>query len=262
MKWPKIKITRGRQLLLLIVIASIIGIVWVSVSYSAKNRVVSSIEIRHVSSDSIPLMNDDILLKQIYKKHGNLIGRSAQEINISILESNLRRIDAIADVQVFVELNGTLKIKVLYRKPVVRVKNNQEQEFYIDGTGIKFMLNTLNPQDVLPASGFIPEPAISGKVKTEEGKELVILGTYVLTHPLWDADFEQCHVDNNGELILIPRVGNHTIEIGNTDFLDEKLENLRAYYKNGLNKIGWNHYTQLILKYKNQVVAKPAVLKN
>ena len=228
---------------------------------SANNRMVESVEVSYFERVE-PIMKEDALLKRLYTAHGTLVGRSASEINMSALEASLHKIGAIKKVQVFVELDGKLIVRVAYRKPVIRVKNNQNEEFYMDSTGFKFLLNDIKPQYIIAASGFIPEPAIEGKVKTDQGKELFKLGAFLDQNPLWKADCEQCYVDNKSQLILIPRVGKHSIELGDTKYLKEKFENLRAFYVNGLNKMGWNKYTEVSIKYRNQVLAKPAVMNN
>jgi cell division protein FtsQ len=49
-------------------------------------------------------------------------------------------------------------------------------------------------------------------------------------------------------------VGNHKIILGDCSDLEQKFKKLFAFYKDGLNKIGWNTYKTINLKYKNQVV--------
>ncbi len=261
LKRPNIKFTRGKQLVLLAAILIILGVVWASVSNSANKRIVQSVVISYYNRQE-PIMQETALLKRLYKQYGTMVGRPANEINISGLEASLHGVGAIQKVQVYVELDGILRIKVLYRKPVIRVKNKKGKEFYMDSSGYKFLLNDLKPQYVILANGFISEPALEGKAQTLAAKDLCILGTFLSKHPTWQADCEQCYVDKKSELTLIPRVGKHTIELGDTKFIEEKFQNLHAFYTNGLNKMGWNNYTKVIIKYRNQVLAKPAVLNS
>jgi cell division protein FtsQ len=58
------------------------------------------------------------------------------------------------------------------------------------------------------------------------------------------------------DLELIPRVGNHTIILGNVSDLQEKFNKLMIFYKEAMPKVGWNKYKTLNLKYKNQIVCK------
>jgi cell division protein FtsQ len=66
--------------------------------------------------------------------------------------------------------------------------------------------------------------------------------------------FQQIDVQSDGELVLVPRVGNHLILFGTIENMDNKFRNLRAVYKKGLNNGKWNRYKSITLKYENQVV--------
>jgi cell division protein FtsQ len=61
-------------------------------------------------------------------------------------------------------------------------------------------------------------------------------------------------VNSDREIELIPRVGNQRILIGNADSLDVKLNNLQAFYKQVLPKVGWDTYKVINVKYTNQVI--------
>jgi cell division protein FtsQ len=49
-------------------------------------------------------------------------------------------------------------------------------------------------------------------------------------------------------------VGNHRILLGQIEYYRENLEKLKLFYEKGLNQMGWNQYSIINLKYKNQVV--------
>jgi cell division protein FtsQ len=55
---------------------------------------------------------------------------------------------------------------------------------------------------------------------------------------------------------LIPRVGKHSIVIGSPENLAEKMENLRIFYIKALKNLGWDKYSVINLKYKNQIVGE------
>ena len=55
-------------------------------------------------------------------------------------------------------------------------------------------------------------------------------------------------------MILIPRVGEQKIHIGNLDNTKEKLDNLYQFYNVALPIKGWQTYSDINLKYKNQIV--------
>ena len=79
---------------------------------------------------------------------------------------------------------------------------------------------------------------------------------YIIHNTLWKAQIEQIYVDKSGLIYLIPKIGNHTIVIGDATNLDEKFSKLIAFYKNGLGTFGWDKYKTIDLRFKNQIVAK------
>lgn len=58
----------------------------------------------------------------------------------------------------------------------------------------------------------------------------------------------------NKEVELIPRVGRFRIVLGSLDDFEEKLNKLRLFYDQAIPKVGWDKYSVIDLKYKNQIV--------
>jgi len=73
-------------------------------------------------------------------------------------------------------------------------------------------------------------------------------------NPDWDAWIEQIVVQKNHQVELIPRVGDFRIIMGNLDDYPEKLAKFVRFVNEGLAIVGWNRYTEINLKYENQVV--------
>jgi len=60
--------------------------------------------------------------------------------------------------------------------------------------------------------------------------------------------------DETDELIVYPRVGDHKIILGEAQNLVKKFEKLKVFYRHGLEKVGWDRYSHINLKFKDQVV--------
>ena len=72
----------------------------------------------------------------------------------------------------------------------------------------------------------------------------------------WEAQIEQIHVEENGNVLLTPLVGEHIIVLGKLKDYPKKLEKMKAFYEQVLAKDNWNKYKEVSLKYNNQVIAK------
>jgi len=79
---------------------------------------------------------------------------------------------------------------------------------------------------------------------------------FIKNNEFWKAQIEQVHIEKNGDVTLVPLVGDHLIEFGKLDNYQAKLRNMKAFYSQVLAKNNWNKYKTLSLKYNNQIVAK------
>ena len=103
------------------------------------------------------------------------------------------------------------------------------------------------------------DPSHRGNVEDGAGswiEQLVEFGRFLNKNQFWNAMIEQIYVDKNGDIILSPKVGNMEIIIGQMNNLEDKFSRLLAFYKNIAPSQGWNKYSTVNLKYKNQIVCK------
>jgi cell division protein FtsQ len=247
--------SRAWLLGILISAIAITAIIWASLSYSGKNRLINKVIINVKPDTGVYFVNAAGILDIISKNGGSPTGKNASEVNLTEMETMLRKQPFIAAAQVFLSLDGNLKINVQQRIPVARISNLSGETYFIDSSGVKIPATTEFSPDVLPVGGNISEKLKdSAKIYSAVLSNIRTLATYISADVLWNAQFEQCHVDNYGDLILVPRVGRHSIVIGNAENLAEKFSNLRIFYEQGLRNTGWDKYRQISLKYRNQVV--------
>ena len=98
-------------------------------------------------------------------------------------------------------------------------------------------------------------PVATGDIKgAKTMKELVDIALFLQDNRFWREQIEQIHVTPKQEIVLIPRIGNHLIELGHADNLEKKLDKLKEFYKEGLNKVGWNKYRKLNIEFDKQVI--------
>lgn len=194
-----------------------------------------------------------------------LIGRKLDNINMHDLEKKLKANPFIASARVFADMNGIIMVEITQRQPMMRMMNQFEQDFYIDDHGLKLPLSDNFTARVLAANGYIEEP-FGSKVDTLHtalAKDVYKTAAYITKDSLWNAQIAQIYVNADHEMELIPRVGNQHILIGNADSLKNKFDNLLAFYKQAIPRVGWNVYETINIKYANQVIGvkKVNVLK-
>jgi cell division protein FtsQ len=186
----------------------------------------------------------------------SLVGRRIDNIDIHELENKLKVNPFIEFAKVYVDMDGVIEVEVSQRKPILRVMNRFDQDFYIDQHGLKMPLSQNFTARVLVANGFIDE-LFANKVDslhTVLARDIYKTADFIRKDSLWDAQIEQIFINKDHEIELIPRVGNQRILLGNADSLALKFDNLRQFYKQALPLVGWDAYKLINIKYSNQVV--------
>lgn len=82
----------------------------------------------------------------------------------------------------------------------------------------------------------------------------------IAANDFWHAEVVQVTMTGGGseplQLGFVPRSGDFIVDLGTTEELDTKLNNLYRFYVKGLDRIGWDKYKSISLRYKGQVVCR------
>ncbi|MGZ3753884.1 MAG: cell division protein FtsQ/DivIB [Mucilaginibacter sp.] len=189
-------------------------------------------------------------------KSNALIGRKLENINMHELESKLKANPFIEFARVYADMDGIICIEVSQRQPMMRMMNQNDQDFYVDQHGLKLPLSENFTANVLVANGLIDEP-FAGKVDTLHtalARDVFKTADFIRKDSLWSAQIAQIYVNQNHEIELIPRVGSQRILLGNADSLATRFHNLKVFYKQALPQVGWDAYKLINIKYANQVI--------
>jgi len=180
------------------------------------------------------------------------------------LEEKLSNSHSIKDVQVYKTIDGKLVVNVKQRRPIVRIFSRNES-YYIDEKGNLMPLSNKYTARLLVVNGNLNEPfgkryrfnysnlndTLAEKTVLDD---IYKIANYIDNSEFWNAQIEQIDVNKLHEFELVPKVGNHKIVLGGVENLEGKFEKLMIFYQKGLSKTGWNEYSEINLKYKNQVV--------
>jgi len=175
------------------------------------------------------------------------LGDPMERVNTRKIEEALLKNPFVEKAQCYKTQNGRINIILEQRMPVIRVKADNGDDYYVDEYG-NIMPNTHYANNLVVATGHIS--------KKYAQKSLMRIGNFLIHNPLWRSQIEQINVLSDGSVEMIPRVGDHIVYLGKPVGLDKKFTRLEKFYRYGLSKAGWNKYSYINLEFDNQIICK------
>ncbi|MDR0575832.1 MAG: cell division protein FtsQ [Tannerella sp.] len=182
-----------------------------------------------------------------YLKKTNLypLNKKAGEINTHDIEDALLKNEIIETAEVVQSISGKVKIVISQKMPVLRVFSSG-RSYYVDKSG----------QTMPSAPGqAIYVPVASGNIeKSFAVSDLYKFALFLQNDDFWNNQIAQIYVRSANDVEIVPRVGNQRIIMGSLDDYEKKLKRLRLFYEQVIPKMGWEKYSVINLKYRNQIV--------
>lgn len=251
----------------------IVALSGLMISWSFAGDKHSHAKVNHVSVGIINPSDNEFInetdVKTFFEeRHDQLMNNELRNIDITSLEKALNSNPSVENAEISYDVNGDLKVSVKQRRPLVRVINSSGESYYIDSLSKLMPMNTKATGRVIVANGAIYEPyarryqySVDQIAANPTFKEVSVLDDiYEISKKIY-ADsllcdlIHQIYVTPEKEFILTPIVGDQSILLGSNEDLELKLNKLRLFYNEGLNKTNsWNKYLTINLKFKNLVV--------
>jgi cell division protein FtsQ len=180
-------------------------------------------------------------------------GKAMDSIVCRDIERFIQGLSVVEKCEAYKTTAGYVDINIECRTPILKVLERNGNEFYIDSAGNR--ITNLHKTLYVPvATGCITEEMIAADVKE--------IAKAISKSRFWSAQTEQIYFDENRNIIIVPRVGDHIIEFGTVDNAAGKLDKLYTFYKKGLSEIGWNKHSKLNVEFGNKVIATVRDKKN
>jgi cell division protein FtsQ len=239
--------------IMLILLSAVVLTVLVIVANVARSRSqVRGIEVA-IRYDGIPhLVSDQTVVDTVLRRMPNLMQLSVKNVDCKRVASAARRVPFLTRVSSSVSVGGKVVVRAEQRRPIARLYYGN-REFYIDCEGVLFPPSPIGHCDVLVAGGDFTEPLRLDSLNAQ-AKALWKLACFLDEKKKYSTLIDQIYIERNGDMMMVPKVGDHVIELGTIDDLDNKFSNLLTFYLNGMPRAGWNTYSKISLKFKGQVV--------
>lgn len=185
-----------------------------------------------------------------------VLGSKIGDIDLKLLERRVEAHAFVADAQIFHDLRGNLVVDVKQARPIARIYDPYGADKYIDDRGL-----------VLPVNGKhtarVPLVEIEKKIDlkkaitdSKEGAELFEMLRFIDANDFWKAQIAHLVFEGSGEVTMLPQITKQKILFGKPSDLVEKFKKLEVFYKEILPNKGWNTYSLVNLKFKDQIVCE------
>jgi len=204
-----------------------------------------NIEIQVDTESDLFFVNAEMVGAMLLEKEDSILGKTYEDINIYLLEEFLDAHPNIKKAELYLTIDGNLCVDVKQRKPIVRVFEEKDS-YYLDEEIMQFSLSEKYSARVLQVYW--------SEITEERRATLASVIDLIDADEFLKAQITAIEFDETDELIVYPRVGDHKIILGEAQNLVKKFEKLKVFYRHGLEKVGWDRYSHINLKFKDQVV--------
>ena len=185
-----------------------------------------------------------------------LEGLPNRNIDLKNLEKRIEANKFVKDAEVYRGLDGNVHVKVKQSRPIARIIR-PDQDVYIDVEGNILPLSDRYTARVIP----ITKSALTRSLDNEffqdsTGQAYISLLQFIENDQFWKAQIAQMHIDGRGKVSFLPQVGEHTIEFGRPNEVEQKFRKLMIFYKEVLPVVGWDKYKRVNVEYEDQIICE------
>ncbi|MDA3816262.1 MAG: hypothetical protein PF486_02725 [Prolixibacteraceae bacterium] len=228
--------------------------IFVSLGFvSSEREKIACNSLQVVFNDPYQFVTSNAVKELVHGSVKGLSGSLMDTIDSELIEEKIEELAWIKNAEVFkgygqsdsIRFVGGLKIYLEQEVPVLRVVDGADG-YYLNSFGKKIPFSLTHTMNVPVFTGAVSDSLVQ--------KDLLRFVDVISQDAFLSSLFQQVDVQNDGELVLVPRVGDHLIMFGKIENMEKKFRNLQAVYKKGMNNGKWNKYKSITLKYENQVV--------
>lgn len=198
------------------------------------------------NNNSDMLISNDALERIFNGKFPNVKGVLLDSLQLMKKEIELESEPAIERCEMYTTAGGVLHVEAWQREPIMRIFNSNGTSHYVD-----------SELQIIPAKYEMRTHVVivNGKVNIlQDTNGLLEICKYIRENEFWRSMVEQIYVTDKMEFVLVPRVGNHVIEFGSSERMEWKFKLLYKLYTEELDKLEWNQYKKISVKFQGQII--------
>jgi cell division protein FtsQ len=258
-KKRKISVRKVLQVLVTVVMSICCIVAIVSASRIEGAQPLKGLPVVHISNDRRYqfIEQQHIMDLAVYNRNIDIVHLPVAKLDMRGMEKAIMADPWVQNAQVYIDANRIMHMYVTQRVPVARLFGRDGNSCYMDSTLHIMPLS----ETYTYYTTVVTNVPLTGNDSADIAmkKQIAHVVKTIRADSFWAAQVAHVVIDTLGEFELVPVLGEHRIRIGDTNKLRGKLTNLMVFYKNVLNRIGWDKYEVLDARFKDQVVASPGI---
>jgi cell division protein FtsQ len=224
-----------------IIVLAVVSIFFAFTSSQNHTKPISEVEVSFIGDNNLFISKTKVD-KLLIQNNDYIKCVSKDILDLKALENKLSSHDMIENSEVYISINGILKIDIKQRNPYARVIS--DPSFYIDNNGTKMPLSDNYSARVLLVHGLNDESKIDYVFK--------------LIKTIRDDEFLNLNVTdiliNKSDISLRVRNCDFEVLVGDLNNLETKIKNFKAFYQKAYRDKILNNYKKVNLQFNNQIV--------
>jgi cell division protein FtsQ len=248
------KLNRLNKRIIVVLASLLVAILVVVANVTRVRSQVRGIDVSLRYKGTPALVSQQTVADTVLRHIPNLLTLSVKDVDFDQVAEAARQVPYLTKVSASVSVSGKVVVRAEQRRPMARLFYGN-REMYMDREGALFPVSDMGNCNVLVAGGDFTEPLRKDSLNAQL-QSLWQVASFLDEERKFSELIDQIYVESDGDVMMAPKVGNHVIELGDADKLDEKLDNLLTFYRKGLPIAGWDTYSSVSLRFRNQVVCK------
>lgn len=212
----------------------------------ASRHTCTGIDVEIEGTDMVGTISKESVLGVLEKYPKRIVGMPSNTVNTLEIAEYLRHFNSFESVECVMTSQSKLKVKVVPVIPEIRVFDG-DRSYYVNKDGKIIKSN---------ARFYVDVPVISGHFtdRFTPGDILPVVRFIEADNALKELTGMIVAKDKDN-IILVPRIKGHVINLGDTTRLAEKRRAIMTAYHKILPTKGWETYDTISVKFKGQIVA-------
>ncbi len=227
---------------LVLIIIAVIAIYSFSMKRNYERKIAKT-EVVFLGDDNL-FITSETVNKMLIEKNQQPQNLQKEKLDLNKLEKRLDNHNMIEKSEVFVSVEGVLKIVVKQKIPIARIFD-LDSSFYFDYQGNKMPLSNNYSSRV---------PLVTGEINAIKRADLTELFRIIQKDDFLKKNIIGVQIYPNGAVIMASRNYDYQIDFGRLINVEQKLKNYKAFYQKAVSDSSIVKYKKINLIYTQQVV--------